>query len=226
MDGKCIQFGHCEKVYKKICSELNHDSKIYLILKRIIDIAGAVTAIIVLSPFLFMAALVIKLSSKGPVLFVQKRCGKDGKVFNMYKFRSMCVDAEKKLEQIRYLNEANGSIFKIKDDPRLTKVGKFIRKTSIDELPQLINILRGDMSLVGPRPPLPSEVETYDSRHMLRLLVKPGLTGLWQISGRSNLGFEDMVRLDLKYIAERNILYDLKIIIKTIPIVLSSKGAY
>lgn len=209
-----------------VCSKLNKDSKVYLIFKRIMDIAGAITAFIILSPLLILTAIIIKLDSKGPVLFSQKRCSRHGKVFNMYKFRSMCMDAEEKLEQVQYLNEAKGSMFKIKDDPRLTRIGKFIRKTSIDELPQLLNILRGDMSIVGPRPPLPSEVGTYDSRHKLRLVVKPGLTGLWQISGRSNLGFEDMIRLDLKYITERNLLYDIKIILKTIPVVLSSKGAY
>ncbi len=202
------------------------NSKVYPFLKRVIDIVGSIAALVVLSPLLLVVMLLVKLDSKGPVLFIRKRCGKDGKLFNMYKLRSMCAEAEEKLNQIQHLNEANGFMFKIKDDPRLTRIGKFIRKTSIDEIPQLLNVLKGEMSLVGPRPPLPNEVEKYSKRHKLRLSVKPGLTGLWQISGRSNLGFDDMVRLDLKYISERNLFYDLKIIVKTIPAVLRSYGAY
>lgn len=205
---------------------LKKDSKTYLALKRVIDIVGSIAALIVLLPLLLIVMLLVKLDSKGPALFVQKRYGKDGKLFNMYKFRSMCMDAEEKLEQIQHMNEADGLMFKIKADPRLTRLGRFIRRTSIDELPQLLNVLKGEMSLVGPRPPLPNEVEKYSERHKLRLTVKPGLTGLWQISGRSNLGFEDMVRLDLKYITERNLFYDLKIIIKTVPVVFKSYGAY
>ena len=197
-----------------------------MILKRSIDLVGSIVALVAFSPILIFIALLIKLDSKGPVLFIQKRCGKNGKVFNMYKFRSMCINAEDKLQQIQHLNEAKGFMFKIKDDPRLTQIGKYIRKTSIDELPQLINIFKGEMSFVGPRPPLPNEVEKYNLWHKLRLSVKPGLTGLWQISGRSDLGFNDMVMLDLKYISERNLVYDLIIILKTIPVVLRSYGAY
>lgn len=205
---------------------IKRDSKVYLFLKRLMDIVFSVAAIIILLPLFIIVAVIIKLDSKGPVLFIQKRCGKDGKIFKMYKFRSMCMDAEEKLDQIHHLNDVEEPLFKIKDDPRLTRVGRFLRRTSIDELPQLINIIKGDMSLVGPRPPLPSEVEKYNSWQKLRLSVKPGLTGLWQISGRSNLGFDEMVRLDLKYIAERNLVYDIKIIIKTIPAVLKFYGAY
>jgi len=199
---------------------------IYLFLKRIIDILGAVAGIILLFPVFIITSILIKLDSRGPIFFVQKRCGKNEKLFNMYKFRSMCVDAEQKLEQVKHLNETEGVIFKIKDDPRLMRVGKFIRKTSIDELPQLINVIKGEMSLVGPRPPLPNEVEQYEPWQKLRLSVKPGLTGLWQISGRSELGFDDMVRLDLMYIAKRNLFFDILIILKTIPVVFKSRGAY
>ena len=206
--------------------DFQYDSKIYLVSKRIIDVLGATIALIVLFPLLLLTAILIKLENSGPVIFVQKRCGKDGKIFNMYKFRSMSEDAEEKFKEIQHLNQIEGLIFKIKNDPRITKVGNFIRKTSIDELPQLVNILKGQMSIVGPRPPLPSEVERYDLWQYQRLSVKPGLTCLWQISGRSNLGFEDMVMLDLKYITERNLLYDFKIILKTIPVVLKSDGAY
>ena len=172
-----------------------NQSKSYLIFKRFMDIAGSITGIILLAPLMLVVAILIKLDSKGPALFTQNRCGKNGKIFKMYKFRSMCSDAEKKKKELEHLNEANCVIFKIKQDPRITKVGSFIRKASIDELLQLFNVLKGEMSLVGPRPPVPGEVEKYDSWQRLRLSVKPGLTGLWQVSGRSNLEFDDMVRL-------------------------------
>lgn len=204
----------------------HNTSYIYLFLKRLMDIIGAVTGIIVLFPLFALISIFIKLDSSGPVFFIQKRCGKDEKLFKMYKFRSMCIDAEEKLEQLKHLNEAEGTIFKIKNDPRLTRVGTFIRKTSIDELPQLINVLKGEMSIVGPRPPLPSEVEQYEPWQKLRLSVKPGLTGLWQISGRSELGFDEMVRLDLEYISKRSLLLDVWIVLKTIPVVFKARGAY
>ena len=224
MNDKHGAFNEYNQQMISICSK--QESQIYLILKRLIDLVGSIVALIAFFPILIIITLLIKLDSKGPVLFIQKRCGKNGKVFNMYKFRSMCINAEDKLQQIQHLNEAKGFMFKIKDDPRLTQIGKYIRKTSIDELPQLINIFKGEMSFVGPRPPLPNEVEKYNLWHKLRLSVKPGLTGLWQISGRSDLGFNDMVMLDLKYISERNLVYDLIIILKTIPVVLRSYGAY
>ena len=198
----------------------------YLTLKRLMDITGALFGIIILSPLFIITALLIKFDSPGPIFFIQKRCGKDGKIFNMYKFRSMHIDSEKKISHLNHLNEVKGLMFKIKNDPRVTKLGSFIRKTSIDELPQLINVFKGEMSLVGPRPPLVNEVEKYDTWHKLRLKIKPGMTGLWQINGRSDVGFYTMVMLDLKYITKCNIWYDILIVLKTIPIVINSYGAY
>ncbi|OXB85376.1 multidrug MFS transporter [Geobacillus uzenensis] len=189
-----------------------NDKKGYLIAKRIMDICGALAGLICLSWLFLIVALLIKLEDpKGPVFFKQVRVGKDGKEFYMYKFRSMVTNAEELLESLLPLNETTGAMFKMKNDPRVTKVGKFIRKTSIDELPQLWNVLKGDMSLVGPRPPLPREVAQYTEYDKQRLLVTPGCTGLWQVSGRNDLGFDEMVELDLKYIRERSLLYDIKI---------------
>ncbi|MFB5166675.1 sugar transferase [Parageobacillus toebii] len=204
-----------------------NDKKGYLIAKRIMDICGALIGLICLSWLFLIVALLIKLEDpKGPVFFKQVRVGKDGKEFYMYKFRSMVTNAEELLDSLLHLNEATGAMFKMKNDPRVTKVGRFIRKTSIDELPQLWNVLKGEMSLVGPRPPLPREVAQYTEYDKQRLLVTPGCTGLWQVSGRSNVGFEEMVELDLKYIRERSILFDLKIIFKTILLLFGSKDAY
>lgn len=199
---------------------------IYLLTKRILDIILAVAALMLLSPVLIITAILIKLTSRGEIIYKQERNGYKGKPFKMYKFRSMILNADMLLEKLEDCNEAEGHMFKIKDDPRVTKIGRLIRKTSIDELPQLINIIRGDMSFVGPRPPLPKEVAKYEAWQKLRLSVKPGLTGLWQISGRSLLGFEEMVRLDLRYIRERSFLYDIKILLKTIPAAFNCFGAY
>lgn len=206
--------------------EINN-RKIYLFSKRCIDMAGALFGLILFS-FLFLAvAMLIKIEDpKGPVFFKQKRIGKNGEEFYMYKFRSMVTDAEKKLQDLLKYNEVSGAMFKMKDDPRVTKIGKFIRKTSIDELPQLWNVLKGDMSLVGPRPPLPREVEEYTAYDMQRLLVTPGCTGLWQVSGRSNIGFEEMVELDLDYIQKRSVGFDIKIILKTVLVLFGSKDAF
>ncbi|MEK5271466.1 sugar transferase [Aeribacillus sp. FSL K6-8394] len=199
----------------------------YLLVKRIMDLLGAFLGIILLLPVFIIVAICIKLEDpKGPVFFKQVRVGKDGKNFYMYKFRSMVVDAEERLNDLLKYNEVSGAMFKIKEDPRITKIGKFIRKTSIDELPQLWNVLKGEMSLVGPRPPLPREVAEYTEYDKQRLLVTPGCTGLWQVSGRNDLGFNEMVELDLKYIRERSILYDLKIILKTIKIMIKPNTAY
>lgn len=199
----------------------------YLVMKRAIDIIGSFCGLVVLSILFVIIALLIKLEDpKGKVFFKQLRVGKDGKEFYMYKFRSMASDAEERLKELLALNEVSGAMFKMKDDPRVTKIGKFIRKTSVDELPQLFNVLRGDMSLVGPRPPLPREVEEYSAYDRQRLLVTPGCTGLWQVSGRSNVGFDEMVELDLEYIKKRSLLYDFKIIIKTILVLFGSKNAY
>ena len=170
--------------------------------------------------------MLIKIDSKGPVFFEQKRMTKDCRIFYMYKFRTMYVDAEKRLKDLMKYNEADGPLFKMKNDPRITRVGRLLRKFSIDELPQIINVLKGELSLVGPRPPIPSEVEKYDEWEMKRMNVKQGITGLWQISGRSDLSFEEMARLDLYYIQNWSIEMDIKILLKTIPIVLFGKGAY
>lgn len=199
----------------------------YLVMKRAIDIIGSFCGLIVLSILFVIIALLIKLEDpKGKVFFKQLRVGKDGKEFYMYKFRSMASDAEERLKELLALNEASGAMFKMKEDPRVTKVGKFIRKTSVDELPQLFNVLKGDMSLVGPRPPLPREVAEYTNYDKQRLLVVPGCTGLWQVSGRSNIGFEEMVKLDLHYINNRSFFLDVKIIFKTVHVLFGSKDAY
>ncbi|USY57097.1 sugar transferase [Bacillus sp. 1780r2a1] len=200
---------------------------LYRYTKRSTDIVGSLAGIIVLS-FLFLVISVwIKIEDpKGPVFFSQKRVGKNGKEFNMYKFRSMVTDAEERLKELLALNETTGAMFKMKNDPRVTRVGRFIRKTSIDELPQLFNVLKGDMSLVGPRPPLPREVDEYTSYDKQRLFVVPGCTGLWQVSGRSNIGFKEMVELDLQYIQTRSLLIDVKIIFKTILVLFGSKDAF
>ncbi len=197
----------------------------YLFVKRLTDITCSFLALVVLSPLLLVVAACIK-SDGGPVFFMQTRVGKGGKTFKMYKFRSMIVDAEELLKELESKNEASGPVFKIHDDPRVTRVGAFIRKYSIDELPQLINILKGDMSVVGPRPPLPSEVEMYDAYAMQRLKVKPGLTCYWQCCGRSKISFEKWIDMDLEYINDQGIWCDFKMILKTIPAVLNADGAY
>lgn len=203
------------------------ENKYYLAAKRTLDLIGSILGLLVLSLFFLIVATLIKLEDpKGKVFFKQERVGKKGKKFYIYKFRSMVSNAEQKLEELLQYNEVDGAMFKMREDPRITKVGKFIRKTSIDELPQLINVLKGDMSLVGPRPPLPREVANYTSFDKQRLLVTPGCTGLWQISGRSNISFNEMVRLDISYIQERSIWIDLKIIFKTVLVLFGSKDAY
>ncbi|MED1471921.1 sugar transferase [Bacillus salipaludis] len=199
----------------------------YIFIKRLIDVFGSLFGIILLSVLFFIVAILIKVEDpKGTVFFTQKRVGLNGKEFNMYKFRSMVSNAEEKLQELLKYNEISGAMFKMKDDPRITNVGTFIRKTSIDELPQLFNVLKGDMSLVGPRPPLPREVAEYTNYDKQRLLVTPGCTGLWQVSGRNSLGFKEMVDLDLQYIQERSFLYDVKIIMKTVLVLFGSKDAY
>jgi lipopolysaccharide/colanic/teichoic acid biosynthesis glycosyltransferase len=203
------------------------NNKNYLSQKRVLDIFGSIVGIFFLSWIFIIVAIIIKIDDpKGSIFFAQKRIGKNGKEFSMFKFRSMVVNAEEKLNELLKYNETTGAMFKMKNDPRITKIGRFIRKTSIDELPQLFNVLKGEMSLVGPRPPLPREVEQYNDYEKQRLFVTPGCTGLWQISGRSSLGFEEMVELDIQYIKERSILYDIKIIIRTIRVLLGSKDAF
>lgn len=199
----------------------------YFITKRIFDVIGASAGLILLSPLFLLVAILIKLEDpKGTVFFYQTRIGKNEKPFRMYKFRSMVTDAEEKLKDLLDKNEISGAMFKMKDDPRITKVGKFIRRTSIDELPQLFNVLRGDMSLVGPRPPLVREVADYTEYDKLRLAVTPGCTGLWQVSGRNELSFHEMVELDLIYIHSRSIIGDLKIVFKTFKLLLGANDAF
>lgn len=209
-----------------MCDEVKKPSVGYLFFKRAIDILCSGLAIIVLSPVMLITALAIVIESPSNPIFSQERVGKDGKIFKMYKFRSMCLDAEKKLKKLQKRNEADGPVFKIKDDPRITKVGHFIRKYSIDELMQLFNILKGDMSIIGPRPALPNEVKEYDDFAKLRLKVKPGLSCYWQISGRSNIGFDEWMQLDVKYINDMSLITDIKIIFLTIPAILKGDGAY
>ena len=198
---------------------------LYEVIKRIIDIVASFTGLILLSPLILIVSMLIKLESKGEVIFKQKRVGLNGKEFYMYKFRSMVINAEELKEQLESQNEMSGPMFKIKDDPRITKVGKFIRKTSIDELPQLINVIKGDMSLVGPRPSLPKEVEKFEQWMMERLEVKPGLTCIWQISGRNSIDFEYWMKLDIKYVRERDFKLDIKLILKTILVLFGDKNA-
>lgn len=203
------------------------EKKVYTFLKRLLDISGSLVGLICLSPVFLVVSLLIKFENrKGTVFFSQTRVGKDNKQFKIYKFRSMVENAEDRLPELLKYNEVEGAMFKIKEDPRLTKIGKFIRKRSIDELPQLINVLKGEMSLVGPRPTLPREVMEYSPYDHQRFFVKPGCTGLWQISGRNNLGFKDMIELDIEYIKNQHIFYDLKIIIQTIVVLISLNGAY
>jgi exopolysaccharide biosynthesis polyprenyl glycosylphosphotransferase len=197
-----------------------------LFLKRTVDFSLSLLGIMVLSPLFIIIGYLISKDSKGPIFFKQKRIGKNGVPFDMYKFRSMVVNAEELKAKLEQQNEANGPVFKIKEDPRITKIGKFIRKYSIDELPQLFNVLKGEMSLIGPRPPLPNEVEKYDDYHWRRLDVTPGISGLWQVSGRSDLNFEEWVNLDIYYIENWSIGMDIKILLRTIPVVLYGKGAY
>ncbi|WP_432806622.1 sugar transferase [Mesobacillus maritimus] len=204
-----------------------NESRGYLYTKRLMDIIGSLIGISLLSLLFIVIAILIKIEDpKGPIFFTQKRVGLNGKEFKMYKFRSMVGDAEEKLKELLKYNEVSGAMFKMKEDPRITKVGKFIRKTSIDELPQLFNVLKGEMSLVGPRPPLPREVELYSDYDKQRLMVTPGCTGLWQATARNSVGFEEMVKLDLQYIEKRSILFDIKIILKTVLVLFGSKDAF
>lgn len=200
---------------------------IYRIFKRIFDFVASLLGLIVLSPLFLIIAIAIKIEDpRGPVFYSQIRLGKGQSPFKMYKFRSMIVDADKYLKELLKKNEVDGAMFKMKEDPRITKVGQFIRKYSIDELPQLLNVLLGNMSLVGPRPPLPREVAEYTDYDKQRLLVKPGCTGLWQVSGRNDVGFHEMVELDLKYINHRDASFDIQILLKTVLIFVKPNGAY
>ncbi len=201
-------------------------TKISRNLKRVLDLVVASIALVFAAPIMLITAIVIKLDSPGPILFRQERVGKYGRTFMCFKFRSMYIDAEARKAELMAKNEADGPVFKMKNDPRVTRVGRFIRKVSIDELPQIFNVLRGEMSLVGPRPALPSEVAKYSYEQIQRLHAIPGITGLQQVSGRSNVDFQRWIELDLQYISEQSLLKDIEILLKTIPAVLLSRGAY
>lgn len=197
-----------------------------LAMKRVMDVTLALVGLVLLAPLWAVIALAIVLDSPGPVFFRQLRVGKNGRLFYVYKFRSMRVGAEEEKERLRHLNEASGPLFKIRNDPRLTRVGRVLRRLSLDELPQLINVLKGEMSLVGPRPPTPEEVAQYEPWQLRRLEVAPGITGAWQVSGRSELPFEEMVLLDLYYIDNWSLALDIQLLLRTIPAVLSGRGAF
>ncbi len=194
--------------------------------KRALDLAGGVLAIVLAGPVILLAALAVKLTSRGPAFYKSTRLGMDGRPFTFLKLRSMYVGADAERARLMHLNEVDGPVFKLRRDPRVTRVGQWLRSSSVDELPQLINVLKGDMSLVGPRPPLPEEAERYESWQRRRLDVKPGITCLWQVSGRSRLSFEEWMRLDLEYIRRQSLATDLWILVRTIPAVLSREGAY
>lgn len=199
---------------------------LYKAVKRLFDIVASLTALIILSPIFLITAVAILMEDGGPVFFVQLRAGRDMKPFKMYKFRSMFKNAEELFKQMQEQNEQTGHAFKIKNDPRITKVGRFIRKYSIDELPQLINILKGDMSIVGPRPILPFQMEECNEYQRQRLIVRPGLTCYWQIGGRSDIEWDEWVELDLQYIKDMSVVTDAVMIAKTIPAVFKGEGAY
>jgi exopolysaccharide biosynthesis polyprenyl glycosylphosphotransferase len=196
-----------------------------LLAKRFFDIAASAFALAVLSPLLFAVAVIIRLTSRGPVLFKQKRVGLHGRTFHMLKFRSMVINAEELKARLMAFNEQTGPVFKLQNDPRITSVGRFIRKFSIDELPQLLNVLRGEMSIVGPRPPLPNEVEQYEPWQRRRLSVPPGLTCVWQVSGRNQISFEEWMYLDMQYIDHWSLKQDIRLILKTVPVVITGRGA-
>ncbi|WJE15272.1 sugar transferase [Halobacillus sp. ACCC02827] len=203
-----------------------NNQKSYDLAKRMFDVVCSCLAIVILSILFLSIAIAIKVEDpKGKIFFSQIRVGKNGKKFKMFKFRSMVHDAEERLKELYKYNEVSGAMFKMKNDPRVTNIGKFIRKTSLDELPQLINVIIGDMSLVGPRPQLVSEVAEYDSHHSKRLLVTPGCTGLWQATDRNSVGFEEMVKLDLYYIRNRSFFFDIRILIQTLKILLKPNTA-
>jgi lipopolysaccharide/colanic/teichoic acid biosynthesis glycosyltransferase len=194
--------------------------------KRFIDIVGAAVGLVLCSPIVALFAALTKLDSRGPVLYKAQRLGQGGRPFTFYKLRSMYVGAHESRSNLMHLNQVKGPVFKLFDDPRITRVGRFMRKCSVDELPQLYNVLKGDMSLVGPRPPIPEEVEKYEPWQLRRLSPKPGITCLWQISGRSRLGFDEWMRLDIEYINNQSFLMDMKILLRTVPAVLLREGAY
>lgn len=199
---------------------------IYHFSKRGFDLVSATAGLLLLLPLFPFIVLLIRLESPGPIFFKQERVGYRGRLFHCFKFRSMFIDAEVRKQELAHLNEATGAAFKIKDDPRITGVGRFLRRSSLDEFPQLFNVLRGDMSIVGPRPQIPGEVADYTPAQARRLLVKPGLTCLWQVSGRSHLDFNEWMELDQEYVRRRGLRFDLWVLARTLPAVIERKGAY
>ncbi len=195
-------------------------------LKRVLDFLLASLGLLATLPLWIAIAIAIKVDSPGPAIFVQERVGIHGRRFRFYKFRSMYADAERRLEELQSSNEVSGPVFKIRNDPRVTRIGSLLRRTSLDELPQLLNVLKGEMSLVGPRPPLPKEVEQYRPRDAVRLSVKPGLTCLWQISGRSTVGFDEWMEYDREYVRRMSLRLDVSILVRTVWAVLSCRGAF
>lgn len=199
---------------------------VYHSVKRIFDLIAATCGLIILSPLMIVIAMIIKLEDHGPIFYKQIRVGKNGQEFEIYKFRSMFVNADQMFAELKEQSDVEGPMFKMKDDPRITRIGHFIRKHSLDELPQFFNVIKGEMSLVGPRPPLPAEVAEYSEYDKQRLYVTPGCTGLWQATARNNVGFDEMVRLDLKYIQCSSLKYDLWIMWKTVVIIFKPNGSY
>ncbi len=195
-------------------------------LKRVVDVVLASLGLVAALPLWLAIVIAIRLDSPGPAIFVQERVGLRGRRFNFYKFRSMYVDAESRLAELERHNEVSGPVFKMRSDPRVTRIGQILRRTSLDELPQLLNILKGDMSLVGPRPPLPREVEKYRPSDAVRLTVKPGLTCLWQVSGRSTVGFDEWMEYDREYVRNLSFGLDVQILLRTVTAVLTMRGAY
>ncbi|MDT0111553.1 sugar transferase [Listeria booriae] len=212
---------------KTVVKSTKTTTKMYPLVKRSMDVLGASVGLLLLSPLFILLFMMIKCSDlRAPVFFKQERIGKNGTRFMMYKFRTMIPNAEEKLAELLQFNEIEGAMFKMKHDPRITKLGRFLRKTSIDELPQLVNVLKGDMSLVGPRPPLEREVAVYSVRDYRRLSITPGCTGLWQVSGRNDVSFAEMVNLDLEYIQKVSFLLDIRILLKTVRVIFVPNSAY
>jgi len=201
-------------------------SRFYRVSKRLFDLVASLFGLLLILPLLPFIIMLIKLETPGPIFFKQLRVGYRGRMFHCYKFRSMAIDAEDQKEQMQHLNEATGAAFKIKDDPRITGVGRFLRRSSLDEFPQLFNVFIGDMSIVGPRPQIPPEVEDYTPGQACRLLVNPGLTCLWQVSGRSHLDFMEWMELDRQYVRQAGFRMDFRVLTRTLPAVIERKGAY
>lgn len=232
MGSKVSKKGHKEDqypYYKAVMASASsvsfQEKPFYDFLKRFFDILFSIIALALTIWLMALIGLAIKMQDHGPIFYVSTRVSKNGKLFKMYKFRTMIIGADRQLKSIKKMNETNGPTFKMKNDPRITKVGRFLRKTSLDELPQFLNTLNGSMSFVGPRPPLPSEVDEYESETYSRLLVKQGLTCIWQVSGRSLTSFKEQEEMDKKYIKKRSLLFDFWLLVRTIPAVLFQKGA-